>query len=396
MKSTSRSPRVQGAGAPARSRGPAFVIERADNSAGRRLLIGRETAKSPDPSSPGELGTSLSCRAYAEATQTVGDARALLARDGAPPGAATSACGRYVYQYESPGAIPNFRSEPGSCSGCRLHDRGSGARTHHVAGWTQALRRCGALRHRELRAARAEVGGPLQSSGVAGGQMPCRWYHAAHCCVAPNGPGCSPAARARRRPTPAHAPPPSGRLVASARPLIQGKPSVSWGRKATGLEVRVPVSRVADERQEVMTYADRDPCFTTQRRPSSRAPSSRRSSSAWWPERHSPASGGGGGGSRRRTAGGTIAIAWQWSTQTAMALRTGTTPSRSTSHRTRPIPYVSLRCYQGGSRSMAADCRFYDAYPWPGAREHAAVLDRAGRGGTAELQRHCVNQRTSS
>jgi hypothetical protein len=36
-------------------------------------------------------------------------------------------------------------------------------------------------------------------------------------------------------------------FFACARTLIQGKPSVSWGRKATGLDVRAPVSRVADE-----------------------------------------------------------------------------------------------------------------------------------------------------
>lgn len=34
-----------------------------------------------------------------------------------------------------------------------------------------------------------------------------------HCCVAPNSPGCSPAARARRLETPAHAPPPPARSM---------------------------------------------------------------------------------------------------------------------------------------------------------------------------------------
>src|SRR4051794_25332188 len=71
-----------------------------------------------------------------------------------------------------------------------------------------------------------------------------RWYHARIdgsprvAQVVPSSPG--------RDAITAHAPPLSGRLVACVRPLIQGKPSVSWGRKATGLDFHRPVSRVAD------------------------------------------------------------------------------------------------------------------------------------------------------
>ena len=35
---------------------------------------------------------------------------------------------------------------------------------------------------------------------------------------------------------------------------------------------------------------------------------------------------------------------------------------------TSTTPFVSVRCYQGGTLVYAADAGFYDSYPWPGAR----------------------------
>jgi len=51
------------------------------------------------------------------------------------------------------------------------------------------------------------------------------WYHWCHCCVAPNSPGCSPAARARRLKHHAHAPAAAGSVHTEVRPLIRANPA---------------------------------------------------------------------------------------------------------------------------------------------------------------------------
>jgi hypothetical protein len=46
-------------------------------------------------------------------------------------------------------------------------------------------------------------------------------------------------------------------------------------------------------------------------------------------------------------------------------------------------PYVSVRCYQGGTLVYGADAGFYDSYPWPGAR-NMPLYSPAWTGGAAD------------
>ena len=48
-------------------------------------------------------------------------------------------------------------------------------------------------------------------------------------------------------------------------------------------------------------------------------------------------------------------------------------------------PYVSVKCYQGGTLVYGADAGFYDAYPWPGAR-NMPLYSPAWTGGAADCQ----------
>jgi hypothetical protein len=45
-------------------------------------------------------------------------------------------------------------------------------------------------------------------------------------------------------------------------------------------------------------------------------------------------------------------------------------------------PYVSVKCYQGGTLVYGADAGFYDSYPWPGAR-NMPLSSPAWTGGAA-------------
>jgi hypothetical protein len=46
-------------------------------------------------------------------------------------------------------------------------------------------------------------------------------------------------------------------------------------------------------------------------------------------------------------------------------------------------PYVSVRCYQGGTLVYAADAGFYADYPWPGAR-NMPLYSPSWTGGAAD------------
>lgn len=50
---------------------------------------------------------------------------------------------------------------------------------------------------------------------------------------------------------------------------------------------------------------------------------------------------------------------------------------------TSSTPYVSVRCYQGGTLVYGADAGFYDSYPWPGAR-NMPLYSPAWTGGAAD------------
>jgi hypothetical protein len=46
-------------------------------------------------------------------------------------------------------------------------------------------------------------------------------------------------------------------------------------------------------------------------------------------------------------------------------------------------PYLSLKCYQGGTLVYGADAGFYEGYPWPGAR-NMPLQSPAWTGGAAD------------
>jgi hypothetical protein len=97
-------------------------------------------------------------------------------------------------------------------------------------------------------------------------------------------------------------------------------------------------------------------------------------------------SGGGGGhgkGGGGTTGGGTIAIVMVSDANSNGLPNWNDTITFNVSTTATDSPYLRVTCYQNGTLVYGAEAGFYDAYPWPGAR-NMPLYSPAWTGGAAD------------
>lgn len=94
--------------------------------------------------------------------------------------------------------------------------------------------------------------------------------------------------------------------------------------------------------------------------------------------------GKGGGGKPPRTGGGTLTVVMVEDANANGAPNWNDTITFDVISKL-DNPYVSVRCYQGGTLVYGADAGFYPEYPWPGARM-MPLYSPSWTGGAADCQ----------
>ena len=90
---------------------------------------------------------------------------------------------------------------------------------------------------------------------------------------------------------------------------------------------------------------------------------------------------GGGGGKPPRDSGGTLTLVMVEDANTNGTPNWNDTITFNVTSSS-SSPYVSVKCYQGGTLVYGADAGFYADYPWPGAR-NMPLYSPAWTGGAA-------------